>query len=65
MSFGSIIRNRPASDLWLNRTGVGESAWTFKNIFTVTEEELAAPNVDLVFEGIDTFAVITLVSFTT
>jgi beta-mannosidase len=43
-------------------TGIGESSWAFKNIFDVTAEDIAAPNVDLVFEGVDTFAVITLVS---
>jgi hypothetical protein len=42
--------------------GVEESSWAFKNTFSITEEELAAPNVDLVFEGVDTLAVITLVS---
>jgi beta-mannosidase len=46
----------------LNCTGVEESSWAFKNTFSITEEELAAPNVDLVFEGVDTFAVITLVN---
>jgi hypothetical protein len=46
----------------LNCTGVAESSWAFKNTFSITEEELAMPNVDLVFEGVDTFAAITLVS---
>jgi hypothetical protein len=43
--------------------GIGESEWAFKNDFIVTEEELAAPNVDLVFEGMDTFAAVDVVRF--
>ncbi|KAH7930093.1 glycoside hydrolase family 2 protein [Leucogyrophana mollusca] len=35
---------------------VGEAEWAFKNTFTVTAEDLSASNVDLVFEGLDTFA---------
>lgn len=35
---------------------VGESDWAFKNTFEVSVKELAALNVDLVFDGLDTFA---------
>jgi len=48
--------------LWLDDPGVGETSWAFKNTFIVTEEQLAAPCADLVFEGLDTFAIIELVS---
>jgi hypothetical protein len=48
--------------LRLNSTGVGESSWAFKNTFNISEEELATANIDLVFEGVDTFAAIILVS---
>lgn len=43
--------------------GVGEAEWAFKTIFDVTEDILAAPNVDLVFDGLDTFAVVKLVRY--
>ncbi|KIK97998.1 glycoside hydrolase family 2 protein [Paxillus rubicundulus Ve08.2h10] len=39
---------------------VGETEWAFKNTFTVTENDLVPTNADLVFEGLDTFATITL-----
>ncbi|KAI9574617.1 glycoside hydrolase family 2 protein [Boletus coccyginus] len=39
---------------------VGEADWAFKNTFTVTEEDFTAANADLIFEGLDTFASITL-----
>lgn len=42
--------------------GVGESEWAFKHTLEISEKELGAPNVDLVFEGLDTFATVTLVS---
>ena len=42
--------------------GVGEANWSFKTEFDVGEHELAAPNADLVFDGLDTFATVTLVS---
>lgn len=43
-------------------TGVGESAWVFKTVFDVSKEDLKPLNVDLVFDGIDTFASVKLVS---
>ena len=42
--------------------GVGEANWSFKTQFDVTEKEQAAPNAELVFDGLDTFATVTLVS---
>lgn len=42
--------------------GVGENAWAFKTVLEVTETELASRHVDLVFEGLDTFAEVKLVS---
>lgn len=36
--------------------------WAFRTTFTASESELSAPNADLVFDGIDTFATIQLVS---
>jgi hypothetical protein len=48
--------------VWQVCIGVGETEWAFKNTFEVTEEELAAQNVDLIFEGLDTFATAKLVS---
>ncbi|KAF9534884.1 beta-mannosidase [Crepidotus variabilis] len=39
---------------------VGEAEWAFKTTIKVTEAELSAPNVDLVFDGLDTFATISL-----
>jgi hypothetical protein len=44
-------------------TGVGEIEWAFKNTFEVEEDQLAADHVDLIFEGLDTFATVTLVRF--
>ncbi|KAG5639016.1 hypothetical protein H0H81_007924 [Sphagnurus paluster] len=35
---------------------IGESEWAFKSNFVVSEEELNSSNVDLVFDGLDTFA---------
>jgi len=43
--------------------GVGEAEWAFKTTFDVTDE-LLAPNVDLVFDGLDTFAAVKLVRLT-
>ncbi|KAF5322547.1 hypothetical protein D9619_000300 [Psilocybe cf. subviscida] len=39
---------------------VGEKEWAFKSTLDVTKEELAHSNVDLVFEGLDTFVTVTL-----
>ncbi|EMD40849.1 glycoside hydrolase family 2 protein [Gelatoporia subvermispora B] len=39
---------------------IGEADWSFKTQFQVTESELAAPNADLVFDGLDTFATVAL-----
>ncbi|KAF4620078.1 hypothetical protein D9613_005220 [Agrocybe pediades] len=39
---------------------VGEAEWAFKTTLDVTEAELAAPNLDLIFEGLDTFATVKL-----
>ncbi|KAG7097005.1 hypothetical protein E1B28_004399 [Marasmius oreades] len=39
---------------------IGESQWTFKTSFKLSDGELAAPHIDLVFEGLDTFASIIL-----
>lgn len=49
-------------ELILASIGLGEAVWAFKTTFDVTEKELAQPNVDLVFEGLDTNAVVELVS---
>ncbi|KAG6888821.1 hypothetical protein C0992_007435 [Termitomyces sp. T32_za158] len=35
---------------------VGENEWAFKSNFTVAKEEYNSPHVDLVFDGLDTFA---------
>jgi len=40
---------------------VGETDWTFKLKLEVSSEELAADNLDLVFDGLDTYAVVKLV----
>lgn len=45
-------------------SGIGEADWAFKTSFEVGDKELSAPNVELVFEGLDTFSIVTLVSRT-
>lgn len=42
--------------------GVGECDWSFKTTFAVDQNEYDAENIDLVFQGLDTFASIELVS---
>jgi hypothetical protein len=44
--------------------GIGESEWAFKSTFTVSKEDLDSSNVDLVFDGLDTFAAVQLVRCT-
>ncbi|KIY73725.1 glycoside hydrolase family 2 protein [Cylindrobasidium torrendii FP15055 ss-10] len=39
---------------------VGESSWSFKTEFDVSDSELQPENIDLVFEGLDTFASVKL-----
>ncbi|KAI0637996.1 glycoside hydrolase family 2 protein [Trametes polyzona] len=39
---------------------VGEAEWAFKTQFTATDDEVEAENVDFVFDGLDTFAVVEL-----
>jgi len=39
---------------------IGEADWAFKTTFEATDWELSAPNVDLVFDGLDTFSVVSL-----
>ena len=41
--------------------GVGEKEWAFKTTFVASNDDLKAPNADLVFDGLDTFATVTLV----
>ncbi|EPQ58996.1 glycoside hydrolase family 2 protein [Gloeophyllum trabeum ATCC 11539] len=39
---------------------IGETDWAFKKSFMVKESDVAASNVDLVFDGVDTFASVKL-----
>ncbi|KAL1676287.1 glycoside hydrolase family 2 protein [Schizophyllum commune] len=39
---------------------IGESQWSFKTNFSVSKEELSPSNVDLVFDGLDTFVNVSL-----
>ena len=41
--------------------GIGEAEWAFKTTFAASEDEVAAENADLVFDGLDTFAKVELV----
>ncbi|KXN83668.1 putative beta-mannosidase B [Leucoagaricus sp. SymC.cos] len=40
---------------------IGESDWEFKSTFSVTQDDLVPSHADLIFEGLDTFATVTLV----
>ncbi|PPR06573.1 hypothetical protein CVT24_001754 [Panaeolus cyanescens] len=40
---------------------VGEAEWAFKTTFVASDGDIASPNVDLVFDGLDTFATVKLV----
>jgi beta-mannosidase len=40
---------------------VGESDWRFKTVFEVTKEQSKQDNVDVVFEGLDTFCHVEIV----
>ena len=40
---------------------MGEADWAFKVQFEVTEDELRSPHVDLIFDGLDTYATVILV----
>jgi hypothetical protein len=44
--------------------GVGEAEWAFKTEFQVPETSLASKHADLTFEGLDTYATVSLVSLT-
>ncbi|KAI0723105.1 glycoside hydrolase family 2 protein [Earliella scabrosa] len=39
---------------------IGEVEWAFRTTFSASEAEIASENVDLVFDGLDTFAVVEL-----
>ncbi|KAH7105396.1 glycoside hydrolase family 2 protein [Auriculariales sp. MPI-PUGE-AT-0066] len=39
---------------------VGETDWVFKSSLEISENEFGAPNVDLVFDGLDTYATVKL-----
>ncbi|KII94824.1 glycoside hydrolase family 2 protein [Plicaturopsis crispa FD-325 SS-3] len=57
------LKKIPDPALGLNEWDVqwiGEATWAFKTTFDASEAELAASNADLVFEGVDTFSVVTL-----
>jgi hypothetical protein len=43
-------------------SGVGEADWAFKTAFVLDRLAIGAPNTDLVFEGLDTYATVLLVS---
>lgn len=52
----------PAFSKLIEIEGIGESQWAFKTNFHVTKEDLTSPNIDLVFDGLDTFVTAFLVS---
>lgn len=39
---------------------IGEAEWAFKTTFHIADETFAAPNVDLIFEGLDTYCSVEL-----
>ncbi|KAI0315972.1 glycoside hydrolase family 2 protein [Amylostereum chailletii] len=39
---------------------IGEAEWAFKTSFDITDQDVNAPNIDLVFEGLDTYATVQL-----
>ena len=41
--------------------GVGEVDWAFKTELPIIESDLTAEHIDLVFDGLDTYATINLV----
>lgn len=52
-------------EAWISRNltaGVGEADWVFKTTFEVSEEQLKHAHVALVFEGLDTYCEVKLVS---
>ena len=60
-SVSDARRVRGIELMWTRLPGIGEADWEFKTTFDVSEDELNAPLADLVFEGLDTFATVTLV----
>ena len=46
---------------WPGPIGIGEADWEFATTFDLSDEEFNASNADLVFDGLDTFATVTLV----
>ena len=40
---------------------MGEKEWAFKTTFSASSDDLKELNADLVFDGLDTFATVTLV----
>ena len=54
--------DNPRSLIGCVLSGIGEVEWAFRTTFIATETEVAASNVDLVFDGLDTFAEVELVS---
>lgn len=43
-------------------TGIGESDWAFRTSFELDKNDFSASHADLVFDGLDTFAIVELVS---
>lgn len=41
--------------------GIAEADWQFRTSFSVSAQQLSEPEVDLVFEGLDTYCDILLV----